>query len=52
MGNADLWIHGHVHSSADYVVEGTRVVCNARGYPGYLGGVENAFFSPGLIVEI
>ena len=52
MGRATLWIHGHMHNSADYVVEGTRVVCNPRGYPGYLGGVENAFFAPGLIVEI
>lgn len=30
----DLWIHGHTHSSFDYVVPGTttRVVCNPRGY--------------------
>ena len=32
MGRADLWIHGHVHTSFDYTVEGTRVVCNPRGY--------------------
>ena len=29
---ASLWIHGHTHTSFDYVVEGTRVVCNPRGY--------------------
>ncbi len=29
---ATLWIHGHVHDSFDYVVDGTRVVCNPRGY--------------------
>ncbi|MYB89436.1 MAG: hypothetical protein F4X93_05705 [Proteobacteria bacterium] len=29
---AALWIHGHVHDSFDYAVEGTRVVCNPRGY--------------------
>ena len=29
---ASLWIHGHTHSSFDYHVHGTRVVCNARGY--------------------
>jgi predicted phosphodiesterase len=27
-----LWIHGHTHDSFDYVVNGTRVVCNPRGY--------------------
>jgi predicted phosphodiesterase len=26
-----LWIHGHTHESFDYVVNGTRVVCNPRG---------------------
>ncbi|MBR8460579.1 metallophosphoesterase family protein [Burkholderia dolosa] len=30
---ADLWIHGHTHTSFDYVADGgTRVVCNPRGY--------------------
>lgn len=33
MGKASLWIHGHVHSSFDYVVNGTRIVANPRGYP-------------------
>jgi hypothetical protein len=42
------WLHGHVHSSHDYVVGGTRVVCNPRGY-----GDENAEgFVPGLVIEI
>jgi hypothetical protein len=27
-----LWVHGHTHESIDYVVNGTRVVCNPRGY--------------------
>ena len=29
---ADLWIHGHTHTAFDYTVNGTRVVCNPRGY--------------------
>lgn len=33
MGRAALWIHGHTHTAFDYVVSGTRVVCNPRGYP-------------------
>ncbi|MEX3955188.1 metallophosphoesterase [Trinickia sp. EG282A] len=27
-----LWIHGHTHTPFDYFAEGTRVVCNPRGY--------------------
>jgi len=27
-----LWLHGHVHRTADYNVNGTRVMCNPRGY--------------------
>jgi predicted phosphodiesterase len=30
--SVSLWIHGHTHESFDYVVNGTRVVCNPRGY--------------------
>jgi len=30
---ARLWLHGHTHSPRDYVIAGTRVVCNPRGYP-------------------
>lgn len=48
---ARLWIHGHTHDSFDYTVNGTRVVCNPRGYP--LEGVnENAAFDPGFVVVI
>jgi predicted phosphodiesterase len=46
-----LWIHGHTHDSFDYDLNGTRVVCNPRGYA--RNGVnENACFDPDLIVEI
>lgn len=27
-----LWIHGHTHSSLDYKIGNTRIVCNPRGY--------------------
>nr|WP_217283363.1 metallophosphoesterase [Paraburkholderia sp. NMBU_R16] len=27
-----LWIHGHTHTAFDYMSNGTRVVCNPRGY--------------------
>jgi Icc-related predicted phosphoesterase len=28
----NLWIHGHVHSRADYHLGATRIVCNPRGH--------------------
>ena len=29
----DLWIHGHIHKSSDYMIGKTRVLANPRGYP-------------------
>jgi len=29
----DLWIHGHIHTAADYLIGRTRVICNPMGYP-------------------
>jgi Icc-related predicted phosphoesterase len=52
MGKAGLWIHGHMHDSASYAVEDTRVICNPRGYPLSTGGFENGAFDDGLIVEV
>lgn len=45
---ACLWIHGHVHTRADYMIGGTRVICNARGYP----DETDHGFEPGLIVSV
>jgi len=55
----DLWVHGHTHDSFDYasngaggpVSQGTRVVCNPRGYETYRG-IENYVFDPRLVVEV
>lgn len=43
----DLWAHGHVHDSFDYVLGETRVLCNPRGY-----GRENHAFDLGMVVEV
>lgn len=48
---AQLWIHGHTHDSFDYRVNGTRVVCNPRGYAKD-GVTENPLFDPDLIIEV
>lgn len=29
---ADVWVHGHIHASHDYMIGDTRVICNPRGY--------------------
>lgn len=51
---ADLWVHGHTHSSADYRVGACRVICNPLGYPSRDGMElpENSSFNPNLIVEV
>ena len=52
LGYSELWVHGHTHDSLNYIVKGTRVVCNPRGYSRYDKDVENSNFNPKLIVEI
>jgi hypothetical protein len=48
----DLWIHGHAHTSHDYLAAGCRVVCNPRGYPMRAGGFENPRFNPLRILSV
>jgi predicted phosphodiesterase len=43
-----LWIHGHTHLPVDYVVNGTRVLSNPKGYP----DAAPRDFRPDLVVEI
>jgi predicted phosphodiesterase len=53
MGRAKYWIHGHTHTSFDYAVNGTRVLCNPRGYCTRDGlRCENPEFNWNLVVEI
>jgi 3',5'-cyclic AMP phosphodiesterase CpdA len=48
-----LWIHGHTHTTFDYEVDGTRVVCNPRGYRDRrTGAPENLAFTWDKVVEI
>ena len=44
-----LWVHGHTHVARDYRLNGTRVICNPRGYPR-----ERAWtgFQPDLVVDV
>jgi hypothetical protein len=45
----DLWCHGHTHSSCDYVIGTTRVLCNPRDYDDF---AVNPRFDPGLTAEV
>ena len=48
---ASLWIHGHTHDSFDYRLNGTRVLCNPRGYA--KNGVnENPLFDANLVAVV
>jgi predicted phosphodiesterase len=51
VSRARLWIHGHTHDSFDYFVNGTRVLCNPRGYAKE-GVNENPLFDANLSVEV
>ena len=44
-----LWVHGHTHQSADYMINETRVICNPYGYWGH---DTNGKFDRMLVVEV
>lgn len=50
-GEMALWIHGHTHDNLDYEENGTRVICNPRGYVSSRAA-ENREFNPGLVIEL
>lgn len=52
MHGVEFWVHGHTHSSLDYGINDTRVVCNPRGYPSPIKGWENPEFDPSKMVSI
>lgn len=47
-----LWVHGHTHSSSDYLHHRTRVVANPRGYVRWNGAIENSRFDPRLVITL
>ena len=44
-----IWIHGHTHSSFDYMIGDTRIICNPFGYARQ---AENKKFNPRLVIEV
>lgn len=47
---ADIWVHGHVHYSHYYIVDGVTVMSNPRGYEAY--NAVNSRFDPQFTFEI
>jgi predicted phosphodiesterase len=47
VGKSDLWVYGHTHDSADFFMNGCRVISNPRGYPSQQTG-----FDPDFLIEI
>jgi predicted phosphodiesterase len=48
MGPAvDLWIYGHTHDTRDMTIQGTRVICNQRGY--YPQALNSGFYTHWVI---
>jgi Icc-related predicted phosphoesterase len=50
--NISLWVHGHTHNSADYMIGNTRIICNPRGYCRDFDNNENFEFKYDFVVEI
>ncbi|MEO7106026.1 MAG: metallophosphoesterase [Rhodoferax sp.] len=50
-GQCALWLHGHVHASADYQMHETRVICNPKGYNSLELGPQNPHFTD-LLIEL
>ncbi|GGB80752.1 hypothetical protein GCM10011352_03070 [Marinobacterium zhoushanense] len=49
MGNAALWVHGHVHEPVNLECCGTRIIANPGGYPDEFNP---PCFIPGLVIEL
>lgn len=47
-----LWTHGHTHELFDYMIGGTRIVCNPRGYVNYERGTDKEEPYLAKVVEV
>ena len=51
-----VWAHGHVHSSQNYMIDKTLIVCNPQGYTHLRDGIEeyeNSDFDPqGAVIDL
>lgn len=52
MGFSQYWVHGHTHSNFDYKVEGTKVLCNPRGFSRIFDVDANPNFKRDIILPV
>lgn len=50
LGRCAVWAHGHMHTSLDYVVDDTRIICNPRGYSKMANGSQPEFDRDKLVL--
>lgn len=50
--NFRLWHHGHIHTSRDYMIYNTQIICNPRGYFGLGTHDLNAKFNDKWLIEL
>jgi len=48
----NVWVHGHMHSSSDYMLGDCRVLTNPRGYAKANGEAQNPDFDMNFIFEV
>lgn len=48
----NYWIHGHTHSSFDYIRGKTRIICNPLGYTSRMGHMENPEYKKDLVINV
>ena len=46
-----FWVHGHVHNTMSYEIEGCKILTNPRGYHQY-GVDENREFDPDFVFDV
>ena len=48
----EVWIHGHTHTSFNYFIGKTNIICNPRGYHTESGQYLNLDFNEDLLLEV
>lgn len=46
-----LWIHGHMHTSSDYMIDKTRIICNPYGYKNSISHENEKGYISNLLID-
>jgi predicted phosphodiesterase len=52
MGLSQYWVHGHTHSNFNYEINGTKVICNPRGFSKTFNLDANPQFNRELVLPV